>query len=94
MFKHIWIPSAWTVLRWRSIACACWCPDNALADAHQGACEYCRFAEVMEQLDAARDELLDDDDWLVGPVKYVKGVEKRLRHKLLLRDPWRFDSVF
>jgi hypothetical protein len=35
-------------------SCAtCWCPDNELADAHHGACEYHRMAEVMEQLDAA-----------------------------------------
>ena len=30
------------------------------------------MAEVMEQLDAARDELLDDEDELVGRVKDVK----------------------
>ncbi len=42
------------------------------------------MAEVMEQLDAARDDLLDDDDGLVGRVKDVKEVEKRLRHKILL----------
>ncbi len=39
--------------------------------------------QVMEQRDAARDELLDDDDRLVENVKDVKEVEKRLRHKLL-----------
>jgi hypothetical protein len=40
------------------------------------------MAEVMEQLDAARDELLDDDDKRIGLVKDVKEVEKRLRHRL------------
>ena len=63
-------------------SCAtCWCPDSELADAHRGECHYRRMAEVMEQLDAARDELLDDEDELVGRVKdvTVKEVEKRLR---------------
>jgi hypothetical protein len=57
-------------------SCAtCWCPDNELAD---GACEYRRMAGVMIQLDAARDELLDHDDGLVGCVKDVKEVGKRI----------------
>jgi hypothetical protein len=43
------------------------------------------MAEVMEQLDAAR----DDEDELVGRVKDVKEVEKRLRHRLLPRNAWR-----
>ena len=61
-------------------SCAtCWCPDPELADGHRGECQYSRMAEVMEQLDAARDELLDDEDELVGRVKDVKEVEKRLR---------------
>ncbi len=42
----------------------------------------------MEELDAARDQLLDDEDGLVGRVKDVKEVEKRLRHKLLPRNAW------
>jgi hypothetical protein len=46
----------------------------------------------MEQLDAAREELLDDDDRLVGIVKDVKEVEKRLRHKLLPRIAWHLFS--
>ncbi len=75
-------------------SCAtCWCPDNELADAHQGVCEYHRMAEVMKQLDA-RDDLLDDGDGLVGRVKDVKEVEKRLRHKLLQRNAWRLISFF
>ncbi len=44
------------------------------------------MAEVMEELDAARDLLLDEDDALVGRVKDVKEVEKRLRHRLLPRN--------
>ena len=45
------------------------------------------MVEVMEELDAARQQLLDDDE-LVGLVKDVKEVEKRLRHKLLPRNAW------
>jgi hypothetical protein len=52
------------------------------------------MAEVMEQLDAARDQLLDDDDERVGLVKDVKEVEKRLRHKLLPRNAWRLVPFF
>ena len=43
----------------------------------------------MEQLDAARDDLLDEEDHVVGRVKDVKAVEKRLRHRLLPRNAWR-----
>ena len=76
-------------------SCAtCWCPDSALADGHRGECQYRRMAEVMEQLDAARDALLDEDDELVGRVKDVKEVEKRLRHRLLPRNAWRLVSFF
>jgi hypothetical protein len=52
------------------------------------------MAEVMEELDAARDQLLDDADGLVGLVKDVKEVEKRLRHKLLPRNAWRLIPFF
>ena len=48
----------------------------------------------MEQLDAARDELLDDDDQLVGRVKDVKEVDKRLRHRLLPRNAWQLVPFF
>ena len=70
-------------------SCAtCWCPDSDLADGHRGECEYRRMAEVMEQLDAERDKLLDEDDQLLGRVKDKEEVEKRLRHKLLPRNAW------
>ena len=76
-------------------SCAtCWCPDNELANGHRGACQYRRMAEVMEQLDAARDDLLDLNDELVGRVKDVKEVEKRLRHRLLPRNAWRLLPFF
>ncbi len=55
---------------------------------HCGECYYRRMAEVMEQLDAARDDLLDQDNKLVGRVKNKEEVEKRLRHKLLQRIAW------
>ncbi len=50
----------------------------------------------MEQLDAARDELLDEDrdNKLVGRVKDKEEVEKRLRHKLLPRNAWRLIPFF
>ena len=72
----------------------CWCPDSELANGHRGECHYRRMAEVMEQLDAARDDLLDDNDELVGRVKDVKEVEKRLRHRLLPRNAWRLVPFF
>ena len=70
-------------------SCAtCWCPDSELADGHRGECEYRRMTEVMKQLDAERDKLLDEDDQLVGRVKDKEAVEKRMRHKLLPRNAW------
>ena len=101
---HIWIPSAWTVPRLRSTACAlsalvrpagqCWCPDNELADAHHGECKYRRMAEVMGELDAARDELLEEDGELKERVKDVKEVEKRIHHKLLPGNAWKLIPFF
>ncbi len=52
------------------------------------------MAEVMAELDEAREELLDQDDNLVGRVKDVKEVEKRLHHKLLPRNAWRLIPFF
>ncbi len=72
----------------------CWCPDSELADGHRGECHCRRMAEVMEQLDAAQDDLPDDNDELVGLVKDVKEVEKRLRHRLLPRNAWRLVPFF
>ena len=61
-------------------SCAtCWCPDSELANGHCGECNYLRMAEMMEKLDAARVDLLDDDNQLVGCVKDKEEVEKRLR---------------
>ena len=74
-------------------SCAtCRCPDNKLADAHHCKCKYRRMAEVMEELDAACDELLEEDGQLKGRVKDVKEVEKR--HKLLPRNAWQLIPFF
>ncbi len=76
-------------------SCAtCWCPDSELADANCWACKYCRMSEVMAELDAERDVLLDTDDELVGRVKDLKDVEKRLQHKLLPHNAWRLIPFF
>ncbi len=48
----------------------------------------------MEQLDAARDELLDEDNKLVGSVKDKEEAGKHLRHKLLPRNAWRLIPFF
>ncbi len=37
---------------------------------------------------------LDEDDTLVGRVKDVKDVERRLRHRLLPRNTWRLVPFF
>jgi len=76
-------------------SCAtCWCPDDELANARRGECQYRRMAEVMADLDEAREELLDQDDDQVGRVKDVKEVEKCLCHKLLQRNAWRLIPFF
>ena len=72
----------------------CWYPDNELADGHGGECKYRRMSEVMGELDAARDQLLDEDGEMQGRVKDVKEVEKRLRHKLLPKNAWRLIPFF
>jgi hypothetical protein len=60
---------------------------------HVQVCMYI-LAEVMEQLDAARDELLDKDDGLVGLVKDVEEVKNCLRDKLLPRNAWHLIPFF
>jgi hypothetical protein len=52
------------------------------------------MVEVMEQLDAVHDELLDEASKLVGRVKDVQEVEKRLRRRQLLRNAWRLLPFF
>ncbi len=55
------------------------------------------MAEVMGEtgeLDAARDQLLDEDGELQGRVKDVKELEKRLRHMLLPKNAWRLIPFF
>ncbi len=43
--------------------------DSELADGHCGKCQYSWMSEVMEQLDAECDQLLDEDNNLDGSVK-------------------------
>ena len=51
--------------------------EAADAASHHSICMvWAMYPVVMEQLDAARDQLLDEDDELVGRVKDVKEVEK------------------
>ena len=64
------------------------------AHAHCRQCKYSKMAEVMVQLDAEHDDLLDTDDTLVGRVKDVKEVGKRLQHKLLPHNAWRLIPFF
>ena len=52
------------------------------------------MTEVMEQLDAARDDLFDDGDVLVGRAKDAKETEKQLWHKLLPHNAWRLIPFF
>ena len=77
----------------RSCDC-CWCPDNELADGHRGECKYRKMAEVMAELDAAHDELLEEDGELKGHVKDVKEVGKCLRHKLSPKNAWQLIPFF
>jgi hypothetical protein len=52
------------------------------------------MAEVMGELDAARDQLLDEDGQLQGRVKDVKEVEERLCHNLLPKNAWQLIPFF
>ncbi len=88
-----WLSTAF-VLRGRAPPAGVPSPDSELADGHHRECDYSRMAEVMEQLNAARDDLLDEDDKLVGRVKDKEEVEKRLRHKLLQHNAWRLIPFF
>ncbi len=64
-----------------------------LSTVYTSTCMYI-LSEVMEQLDAAHDELLDKDDGLVGLVKDIEEGKKCLRHKLLPRNAWRLIPFF
>ena len=61
---------------WNVRSCpTCWCPDGDLARTDK-TYKFRRVAEVLSKLDAARDELLDeDDDTLPGLLRsaYVIG---------------------
>ena len=52
-------------------------------------------ADVLSKLDAARDELLDEeDDTLPGCAKDVNAAEKRIRHRLLPCNAWMLVPYF
>ena len=77
----------------RSCPC-CWCPDSQLVDT-QPPCKYRRAKDVFAQLDAAREQLLDDEDCVLrGKAEAVKEAERRLKHKLLPRNAWRLIEYF
>ena len=64
---------------WNVRSCpTCWCPDDDLARTDK-TYKYRRVAEVLSKLDAAQDELLDeDDDTRPGCAQDVKDAEKRI----------------
>jgi len=80
---------------WNVRSCpTCWCPDDDLARTDT-TYKYRRVAEVLSKLDAARDELLDEDeDTLPGCAKDVNAAEKRIRHRLLPRNAWMLVPFF
>lgn len=77
----------------RSCPC-CWCPDSKLDDT-QSTCKYRRSKDVFAQLDAAREQLLDEEDCILrGKAEAVTEAERRLKHKLLPRNAWRLIDHF
>ena len=80
---------------WNVRSCpTCWCPDGDIARTDK-TYKFRRVVEVMSKLDAARDELLDeDDDTLQGCAKDVNAAEKRIRHGLLPRNAWMLVPFF
>ncbi len=66
----------------KSLSTACALPAllhraGALIIMHISECKYRRMAEVMGELDAASDQLLDEDGKLLGRVKDVKEMVKK-----------------
>ena len=77
----------------RSCPC-CWRPYSQLVDT-QPPCKYRRAKDVFAQLDAAREQLLDEEDCVLrGKAEAVKEVERRLKHKLLPRNARRLIEYF
>ena len=72
----------------------CWCTDDDLARTEK-TYKSRRVADVLSELDAARNKLLDDDcDTLPGFSKDAKAAEKRIRHRLLPRNAWMLVPYF
>ena len=80
---------------WNVRSCPkCWCPDEDLARTGE-TYKSRRVADVLSKLDAARDELMDDDsDRLQGFSKDARAAERRIRHRLLLCNAWRLVPYF
>ena len=80
---------------WNVRSCpTCWCADDDLARTDK-TYKSRRVADVLSQLDAARDELLDDDgDTLPGFSKEARAAEKRIRHRLLPHNAWMLVPYF
>ena len=80
---------------WNVRSCpTCWCPDDEFART-DNTYKYRHAAEVLSKLDAARDELLDEDgDTQPGCADDVKAAEKRIRHRLLPRNAWMLVPYF
>ncbi len=57
---------------------------------HISECKYRRMAEVMGDLDAASDQLLDEDGKLLGCVKDVKEMVKKDQAKSSAETCWRW----
>ena len=80
---------------WNVRSCpTCWCPDDDLARTDE-TYKSRRVADVLSTLDAARDELLDDDgDKLPGFSKDGRAAERLIRHRLLPRNAWMLVPYF
>ena len=80
---------------WNVRSCpTCWCADDDLARTDK-TYKSRRVADVLSELDAARDEFLDDDgDTLPGFSQDAKDAEKRIRHRLLPRNAWMLVPYF
>jgi len=77
----------------RSCPC-CWCPDSQLDDT-RSSCKFRRAKDVFAQLDAAREQMLDEEDCVLrGKAEAASETEKRLKHKLLPRNAWRLIEYF
>ena len=65
------------------------------ARRHSAPLQVQKSERCIAQLDAAREQLLDDEDCVLrGKAEAVKEAERRLKHKLLPRNAWRLIEYF